>query len=130
MFYREAFPKFWFVFHVDSLLTIGDRHWRKLPNQQIHSICTVMGAFSFMWGTYFYMGAHKCDVIVVIKMCAHIHGVLLFCGCLLSQFYGNSSRKIPMGVSCQLRRAIISFRIKLCKNPGCLLSLTKRHSTV
>ena len=30
MFYQETLPKFWFVSHVDSLLTIGDRHWRKL----------------------------------------------------------------------------------------------------
>ena len=25
-----ALPKFWFVSSVDSLLTIGDRHWQKL----------------------------------------------------------------------------------------------------
>ena len=29
-----------------------------------------------MWGAYFCMGAYKCDVIVVIKMGAYIHGVL------------------------------------------------------
>ena len=33
------------------------------------------------------MGAYKRDV-VVIKMGAYIHGVLILCGCLLSQFYG------------------------------------------
>ena len=30
MFYQEALPKLWFVSSVDSLLTIGDRHWWKL----------------------------------------------------------------------------------------------------
>ena len=30
MFYQEALPKFRLLFRVDSLLTIGDRHWRKL----------------------------------------------------------------------------------------------------
>ena len=41
-----------------------------------------------MWGTYFCMGAYKRNVVVVIKMGAYIHGVLIFCGCLLSRFYG------------------------------------------
>ena len=41
-------------------------------------------------GTYFCMGAYKCDVVVVIKMGAYIHGVLIFCGCLLSRFYGTT----------------------------------------
>ena len=36
-----------------------------------------------MWGAYFCMGAYKHDVVVVIKMGAHIHGVLIFYGCLL-----------------------------------------------
>ena len=34
------------------------------------------------------MGAYKRDVVVVIKMGAYIHGVLILCGCLLSRFYG------------------------------------------
>ena len=29
------------------------------------------------------MGAHKCDVVVVIKMGPYIHGVLILCGCLI-----------------------------------------------
>ena len=33
------------------------------------------------------MGAYKRDVVVVIKMGAYIHGVLILCGCLLSRFY-------------------------------------------
>ena len=56
-----------------------------------------------MWGAYFCMGAYKCDVVVVIKMGAYIHGVFILCGCLLSRFYGmildgdipESPRDIP-----------------------------------
>ena len=44
-----------------------------------------------MWGAYFCMGAYKHDVVVVIKMGAYIHGVLILCGCLLSLFYGTYS---------------------------------------
>ena len=40
-----------------------------------------------MWGAYFCLGAYKCDVVVVIKMGACIHGVLILSGCLLFQFY-------------------------------------------
>ena len=40
-----------------------------------------------MSGAYFCMGAYKRDVVVVIKMGAYIHGVLILCGCLLSRFY-------------------------------------------
>ena len=39
----------------------------------------------FMWGAYFCMGAYKRNV-VVIKMGAYIHGVLILCGCVLSRF--------------------------------------------
>ena len=39
-------------------------------------------------GAYFCIGAYKRDVVVVIKMGAHNHGVLILCGCLLSRFYG------------------------------------------
>ena len=41
-------------------------------------------------GAYFCMGAYKRDVVVVIRMGAYIHGVLILCGCLLSRFYGMS----------------------------------------
>ena len=86
MFYQKALPKFWFVSCVDSLLTIGDRHWRKIAamfkNAKFTSICTVTGAF-FVW-----VLNYKCNVFVVIKMGAYIHGVLILCGCLLSRFYG------------------------------------------
>ena len=47
-----------------------------------------------MWGAYFCMGAYERNVVVVIKMGAYIHGVLILCGCLLSQFYGNRSTKL------------------------------------
>ena len=43
----------------------------------------------FMWGAYFCMGTYKRNVVVVIKMGAYIHGVLILYGCLLSQFYGK-----------------------------------------
>ena len=48
-----------------------------------------MGAFScgvpiFVWVLI------NADVVVVIKMGAYIHGVLILCGCLLSRFYGIS----------------------------------------
>ena len=38
----------------------------------------------FHMGAYFCMGAYKCDVVVVIKMGAYTHGMLILCGCLLS----------------------------------------------
>ena len=40
------------------------------------------------------MGAYKHDVVVVIKMSAYIHGVLILSGCLLSQFYGMNQLSI------------------------------------
>ena len=49
------------------------------------SVCTVM--VPFHWGAYFFLGAYERDVVVVIKTGAHIHGVLVLCGCLLSRFY-------------------------------------------
>ena len=33
------------------------------------------------------MGAYKLDVVVVIKMGACIHGVVILCGCLLNRSY-------------------------------------------
>ena len=60
-------PKFWFISCVDSLLTIGDRHWRKLattfqkPNQQIHFRLRSNG-YLFIWGACFYRGAYNFTV--------------------------------------------------------------------
>ena len=38
-----------------------------------------------MWGLFLY-GAYKCNVVVVIKVGAYIHVVLILYGCLLSHF--------------------------------------------
>ena len=52
------------------------------------SVCVLTGA-------YFHMGAYKRDVVVVIKMGAYIHGVLILCGCLLSRVYGTHLHTCP-----------------------------------
>ena len=93
MFYQEALPEFRFLFRVDSLLTIGDRHWRKAATmfekaESANSLLFALNGYLFMWGAYFCMGAYKRNVVVVIKMGAYIHGVLILCGYLLSRFYG------------------------------------------
>ena len=46
-------------------------------------------AVPFHVGAYFCMGAYKRDVVVVIKVGAYIHGMLILCWCLLSRFYGR-----------------------------------------
>ena len=43
------------------------------------------------------MGSYKHDVVVVIEMGAYIHGLLILCGCLFSQFYGT--RLIQHGIA-------------------------------
>ena len=48
------------------------------------------------------MGAYKCDVVVVIKMGAYIHGVLILCGCLLSRYYGRIERWEVEGLGMRL----------------------------
>ena len=90
MFYQEALPKFRFLSRVDSLLTIGDRHWRKVAAmfKKANSANSLLFVVHVHMGAYFCMGAYKHDVVVVIKMGAYIHGVLILCGCLLSRFYG------------------------------------------
>ena len=45
--------------------------------------------FEVKSGCLFCMGAYKCDVVVVIKMGTYIYEVLIFCGYLLSDFYGS-----------------------------------------
>ena len=82
MFYQDALPKFRFLSRVDSLLTIGDRHWRKVAAtfekaESANSLPFARNGCLFMWGAYFCMGAYKRDVVVVIKMGAYIHGVLI-----------------------------------------------------
>ena len=60
------------------------------------------------------MGAYKRDVVVVIKMGAYIHGVLILCECLLSRFYGIIDRVflcIYVGASHKLNYSLY------CSNP-------------
>ena len=56
-----------------------------------------------MLGAYFCMDAYKCDVIVLIKIGAYIHGVLILCGCLLSRHYG-----IPIEITSLIYHYIIT----------------------
>ena len=88
MFYQETLPKFRFLSHVNNLLTIGDKHWRKVAAtfEKAESANSLPFVVHFHMGAYFSMGAYKRDVVVV--MGAYIHGVLILCRCLLSQFYG------------------------------------------
>ena len=87
MFCEEALPKFQFIFRVDSLLTIGDRHWQKVAT--MFENAKSENSLLFAVGGYLWKSAYKCDVVVVITMGAYIHGVFILCGCLLSRFYGN-----------------------------------------
>ena len=82
MFYQEALPKFRFLSHVDSLLTIGDGHWRKVAA----TFQKAKSANSLRLQCIFHMGAHKCDVVVVIQMGAYIHGVLICVGAYCLNF--------------------------------------------
>ena len=86
---------FWFLSHVDSLLIIGDRHWRKVAAM----FKKADSANSLPFVVHVHMGAYKRDVVVVIKMGAYIHGVLILCGCLLSRFEGNQLM-IEIGECC------------------------------
>ena len=58
--------------------------------EKAESADSLLFAVHVYMGTYFCMGAYKRDVVVVIKMGAYIHGVLILCGCLLSRFYGTT----------------------------------------
>ena len=84
MFYQKALPKFRFLSHVNSLLTSGDRHWRKWPLRSKSRI----SEYTSVCGT-FHMGAYKCNV--VIKIGAYIDGVLILCRCFFPNFtcYGT-----------------------------------------
>ena len=99
MFYQDTLLKFRFLSRVDSLLTIRDRHWRIVAAtlkkaKSANSLPFARNGCLFMWSAYFCMGAYKRDVVVVIKMGAYIHGVLILCGCLLSRFYGKDTSLI------------------------------------
>ena len=61
MFYQEVLPRFWFVSRVNSLLTIGDRHWRTLATmfekaESANSLPFARNGSLFMWGAYFLYG--------------------------------------------------------------------------
>ena len=63
-----------FGFYPVSIACLQSKIYRqplrsKQPNQQIHFRFAQNGCL-FMWGAYFWMGAYKCDVVVVIKMSA------------------------------------------------------------
>ena len=51
--------------------------------EKAESASSLSFAVPFHVGTYFCIGAYKCDVVVVTKMGAYIHGVLILCGCML-----------------------------------------------
>ena len=89
----KKFPKFRLLFHVDSLLTIGNTHWQKVAAtfktaESANLLPFARNGCPFMWGAFFCMGAYKRDVVVVIKMGAYSHWMLILCECLLSRFYG------------------------------------------
>ena len=70
---------------VDSLLTSGDRHWQGAATlEKAESANSLLFVAPFHVGAYFCMSAYKRDVVVVIKIGAYIHGVLILCECLLS----------------------------------------------
>ena len=71
MFYQEALPKFQFLSCVDSLLTIGDKHWQKVAAmfekaESANSLPFAPNRCLFMWGVYFCTSAYKSKVVVVI----------------------------------------------------------------
>ena len=89
MFYKEALSKFWFVSCVNSLLTIGDRHWQKLAAtfEKADFANSLHGnGCLFMWGAYLCMGAYKRNVVVVIKMGVYIQGCLFCVGAYYPNF--------------------------------------------
>ena len=69
MFYQEALPKFWVVSYVDSLLTIGDRHWQNLAAtfekvKSANSLPFARNGCLCMWGAHFCMGAYYPNFMV------------------------------------------------------------------
>ena len=86
MFYQGALHNYFFLSRIDSLLTIGDRHWQKVAAtfEKAESASVCMERVPFHVGAYYCMGAYKRDMVVVIRMGAYIHEVLILCGCLLS----------------------------------------------
>ena len=90
MFYQEALLIFRFLSRVDSLLTIGERHWQKSATmfEKAESANSLPFAGVFSCGVPVLVWVLiNGDVVVVIKMGAYIHGL---CGCLLSSFCSMS----------------------------------------
>ena len=86
MYYQEALPKFWFESRIDSLLTIGDRHWKKVPVtfEKAKSANFLLFVVPFHVG--YCVGAYKHNVVVVIKMDAYIHGCIFCVGAYYPDF--------------------------------------------
>ena len=78
MSYQEALPKFRFF----PVLIACYKRRETLAKvaatfEKAESANSVPFAVPFHVGAYFRMGAYKCNVVVVIKMGAYIHGVLI-----------------------------------------------------
>ena len=63
----------------------SERHWRKVAAtfEKAKSAYSLQFAVYFHMGAYFCMSAYERVVVVVMRMGAYIHGVLILCGCLL-----------------------------------------------
>ena len=67
---------------MDSLLTIGDKHWQKVAAmfekaESANSLPFALNRCLFMCGAYFCTSAYKRNVVVVIKMGAYLVWVLI-----------------------------------------------------
>ena len=65
------------------------------------------------------MGAYKRDVVVITKMGAYTHGVLIFYGCLLSQFYGIIKSKNVFDMIAVKISEKFSERVALTSSESC-----------
>ena len=67
MFYQGALHKIFFLSRIDSLLTIGDRHWQKVAAmfEKAESASVCMEWVPFHVGAYYCMGAYKRNMVVV-----------------------------------------------------------------
>ena len=83
----ETLPKFWFVSCVDSLLTIGDRHRRKLAAtfNKAKSATSKRGNGCFLCGVPKYVWVLINAMWLLQSKC-----VPIFMGYLLSRFYGTT----------------------------------------
>ena len=77
-----------------------------IQSEKAESVNSLPFAVYFHMGAYFCMGAYKRNVVVVIKMGAYIHGVLILCGCLLSRFYGIVGSYIQQHITGTLSKSV------------------------